>query len=86
MRLTCVGCAPVRGVWGHAPQKNVKIQGFAGAFWSGFDSSELKVQMTCAHTARGKCGFAEPRLLLVSAWDHPSNSRPPRIIARPTLC
>ena len=32
------------------PQNNVKIQGFAGAFWSGFGTSELRVQLTSAHT------------------------------------
>ena len=32
------------------PQKNYKIQGFAGAFWSGFGSYELRVQLTSAHT------------------------------------
>ena len=29
---------------------NVKIQGSASAFWSGFDTSELRVQLTSAHT------------------------------------
>ena len=29
---------------------NFKIQGFAGAFWSGFDTFELRVQLTSAHT------------------------------------
>ena len=32
------------------PRKKFKIQGFAGAFWSGFDTSELRVQLTSAHT------------------------------------
>ena len=32
------------------PQKNLKIQGFVGAFWSSFGTSELRVQLTSAHT------------------------------------
>ena len=44
MRLTCARCAP------QAPQKSFKVQGFAGAFWSGFDTFELRVQLTSAHT------------------------------------
>ena len=35
---------------GMLPQKNFKLKGFAGAFWSGFDTSELRVQLTSAHT------------------------------------
>ena len=50
MRLTCARCAPARRVWGQASQKNFKIQGFACAFWSGFDTFELRVQLTSAHT------------------------------------
>ena len=42
---------PARGVWGHAPPEKFKIQGFVGAFWSGFDTSELRVQLTSAHTS-----------------------------------
>ena len=34
---------------GMLPQKKIKIQGFAGAFWSSFDTSELRVQLTSAH-------------------------------------
>ena len=50
MRLTCTLSLPARGVWGMLPQKNFKMQGFAGAFWSGFGTSELRVQLTSAHT------------------------------------
>ena len=32
------------------PQKNLKIQGVAGAFWSGFGTYELRAQPTSAHT------------------------------------
>ena len=35
---------------GMLPQKNFKIQGFADAFWSSFGTSELRVQLTSAHT------------------------------------
>ena len=45
MRLTCA-----RSAGGMLPQKKIKIQGFAGVFWSGFGTSELKVQLTGAHT------------------------------------
>ena len=47
MRLTC---APARGVWGQLPRKIVKFRSFAGAFWSGFDTFELRVQLTSAQT------------------------------------
>ena len=49
MRLTCVQSAPARGCGGMLPQKNFKPQGFAGALWSGFGTSELRVQLTSAH-------------------------------------
>ena len=49
MRLTCVQSAPARGCGGMLPQKNFKPQSFAGALWSGFDTSELRVQLTSAH-------------------------------------
>ena len=42
---------PARGVWGHAPPEKFKIQGFVVALWSGFDTSELRVQLTSAHTS-----------------------------------
>ena len=32
------------------PQKNLKIQGFAGAFWSGFGTSQLRVHLTSGDT------------------------------------
>ena len=38
------------GCGGMLHQKNFKIQGFAGAFWSGFGTSELRVQLTSADT------------------------------------
>ena len=38
------------GSGGMVLQKNFKIQGFAGAFWSGFDTSELRVHLTSADT------------------------------------
>ena len=43
MRLTCVQSTPARGCGGMLPQKNFKPQGFAGALWSGFGTSELRV-------------------------------------------
>ena len=46
MRLTCARCAPASGVWGHAPPEKFKNSGFAGAFWSGFDTSK---QLTSVH-------------------------------------
>ena len=59
MRLTCARSASARGSGGMLPQKISKIQGFVGAFWSGFGTSELRVQLTSAHThaltARASC-------------------------------
>ena len=40
----------VCGSGGTFPQKNFKIQGVAGAFWSGFGTYELRAQPTSAHT------------------------------------
>ena len=34
---------------GACSPENFKPQGFAGALWSGFGTSELRVQLTSAH-------------------------------------
>ena len=50
MRLTCARSATARCCLGACSPRNVKIQGFAGTLWSGFGTSELRVQLTSAHT------------------------------------